>query len=77
MPKREVGRTLEKILQNLVTNLSQGNRVEIRDFGTFSTRLRKARTGRNPASGEKIHINDKYLVHFIPGKKLKKLVNEE
>ncbi|MBS91910.1 MAG: integration host factor subunit beta [Rickettsiales bacterium] len=77
LPKREVERTLEKILQYLVITLSQGNRIEIRDFGTFSTRLRKARTGRNPASGEKIKINDKYLVHFIPGKKLKKIVNEE
>ena len=77
LPKREVERTLEKILHNLVSNLSQGNRIEIRDFGTFSTRLRKARTGRNPSTGETIEINDKHLVHFIPGKNLKKLINEE
>ena len=77
LPKREVERTLEKILQNFVSNLSQGNRIEIRDFGTFSRRLRKARTGRNPATGKNITINDKHLVHFIPGKKLKKLINEE
>lgn len=77
LPKREVERTLEKILHNFVSNLSQGNRIEIRDFGTFSTRLRKARTGRNPSTGEIIEINDKHLVHFIPGKKLKKLINEE
>ena len=77
LPKREVERTLEKILQYFVSSLSQGSRIEIRDFGTFSTRLRKARIGRNPSSGEKINIDDKYLVHFIPGKNLKKLVNEK
>ena len=52
LPKREVERTLEKILQFFSSNLSRGNRIEIRDFGTFSTRLRKSRTGRNPSTGE-------------------------
>ncbi|MBD22284.1 MAG: integration host factor subunit beta [Alphaproteobacteria bacterium] len=77
LPKREVERTLEKILQFFSSNLSKGNRIEIRDFGSFSTRLRKSRIGRNPSSGEKIHINDKLSVHFTPGKKLKKIINEE
>ena len=77
LTKREVERTLEKILQFFSSNLSKGNRIEIRDFGSFSTRLRKSRIGRNPSSGEKIHINDKLSVHFTPGKKLKKIINEE
>ena len=77
LPKREVERTLEKILQFFSSNLSKGNRIEIRDFGSFSTRLRKSRIGRNPSTGEKIQIKDKLLVHFTPGKKLKKLINEE
>ena len=77
LPKREVERTLEKILQFFSSNLSKGNRIEIRDFGTFSTRLRKSRTGRNPSTGEEITINEKFLIHFVPGKKLKKMVNEK
>ena len=77
LPKREVERTLEKILQFFSSNLSKGNRIEIRDFGTFSLRLRKARTGRNPSSGEKIDIQDKYFIHFKPSKKIKQLVNGE
>ena len=77
LPKIEVERTLEKILQFFSSNLSKGNRIEIRDFGSFSTRLRKSRVGRNPSSGEKINIKDKYLIHFTPGKKLKKIINEE
>ena len=58
LPKREVERTLEKILQFFSSNLSKGNRIEIRDFGTFKTRLRKSRTGRNPSTGEEIKINE-------------------
>ena len=77
LPKREVERTLEKILQFFSSNLSKGNRIEIRDFGTFSTRLRKSRTGRNPSTGEEITINEKFLIHFVPGKKLKNMVNEK
>ena len=77
LTKREVERTLEKILQFFSSNLSKGNRIEIRDFGSLSTRLRKSRIGRNPSTGEKIQIKDKLLVHFTPGKKLKKIINEE
>ena len=77
LPKREVERTLEKILQFFSSNLSKGYRIEIRDFGSLSTRLRKSRIGRNPSTGEKIQIKDKLLVNFTPGKKLKKIINEE
>ena len=77
LPKREVERTLEKILNYLSTSLVKGNRIEIRDFGTFTLRHRSARIGRNPASGKKININEKFFVHFKPGKKLKEDINEK
>ena len=76
LPKREVERTLEKVLQFLSSNLSKGNRIELRDFGTFILKLRKERLGRNPATGEQINIGQKYFVHFKPGKKLKEVINE-
>ena len=72
LPRREVERTLEKILQFFSSNLAK---VEIRDFGTFSTKTRESRIGRNPASGEKIEIKKKNFIHFIPGKKLRKEIN--
>ena len=75
LPRREVERTLEKILQYFSNNLAKGKRIEIRNFGTFSTRLRDARVGRNPSTGEKINIEKKCFVHFIPGKKLRKDLN--
>ena len=74
LPKQEVERTLEKILQFFSSNLAKGNRIELRDFGTFILRLRKERMGRNPATGEQIKIEKKYFVHFKPGKKLKELI---
>ena len=75
LPKRSE-RTLEKILQFFSSNLSKGNRIEIRDFGSLSTRLRKSRIGINPSSGERIKIKDKFLVHFTR-KKTQKMINEE
>ena len=77
LPKREVERTLEKILQFFSSNLAKGNRIELRDFGAFILKLRKARFGRNPATGERIEINQKYFVHFKAGKKLKEVVNDK
>jgi integration host factor subunit beta len=77
LPRQEVERTLEKILQFFSTGLSKGKRVEIRDFGTFSLKQRKARVGRNPSTGEKIQINEKSFIYFKAGKKLKQIINEE
>ena len=56
--------------------LSSGERIEIRGFGSFSLRYRKPRIGRNPKSGMKVNINERYVPHFKPGKNLKKRVNQ-
>jgi len=77
LPKREVERTLEKILSFLTSALVKGSRIELRGFGSFSNKLRKARHGRNPQTGEIIKIKEKSSVHFIPSKKLRRVINEE
>jgi len=56
--------------------LSTGERIEIRGFGSFSLRYRRPRIGRNPKSGMKVQINERYVPHFKPGKNLKKRVNQ-
>ena len=56
--------------------LSAGERIEIRGFGSFSLRYRRPRIGRNPKSGIKVQINERYVPHFKPGKNLKKRVNQ-
>ena len=77
LTKREVERTIEKILYFFSYNLAQGKRIELRDFGAFSIKKRAERVGRNPSTGEKIEIKKKVFIHFNPGKNLKKKLNEK
>jgi integration host factor subunit beta len=63
-------------LTNLIFNvLSRNDRVEIRGFGTFSTRKRGARLARNPKTGSSIAINSKFHPYFRASKLLRQLVN--
>ena len=76
LPKREVERTLDKILSFFSSSLVKGSRIEIRGFGTFSSKVRKARKGRNPSTGQSIFIKEKNVIYFNPSKKLKRIINE-
>ena len=63
-------------LTNLIFNaLSRNDRVEIRGFGTFSTRKRDARLARNPKTGSSIAVNSKFHPYFRASKLLRQLVN--
>ncbi len=63
-------------LTNLIFNaLSRNDRVEIRGFGTFSTRKRGARLARNPKTGSSIAVNSKFHSYFRASKLLRQLVN--
>ena len=75
LPKREVERTLEKILQFFSSNLSKGNRIEIRDFGSLTTRLRKSRIGRNPKTKKESIITERNVVLFKASKEFKNFIN--
>ncbi|CCD30116.1 Integration host factor subunit beta (IHF-beta) [Candidatus Glomeribacter gigasporarum BEG34] len=64
-----------KILLSAISNaLAQGGRVEIRSFGSFSLKRYPARAGRNPKTGEKIQIPEKYAPHFKAGKELRERI---
>lgn len=67
---------LKELLETIVTELSQGTRIEVRGFGSFALRYRPPRLARNPKTGEQLHTDCKYAVHFKPGKELKERVNE-
>ena len=56
--------------------LSKGDQVTLVGFGTFSVRDRAARTGRNPKTGEPVHLEGKNVPHFKPGKEMRERVNE-
>ena len=63
--------SVKTIIDSLVNTLSRGGRVEIRGFGSFSLNHRPARLGRNPKTGEKVNVPEKFVPHFKPGKELK------
>jgi integration host factor subunit beta len=63
------------ILDAMANSLSRGERIEIRGFGSFDLNYRPARVGRNPKSGEKVHVPEKYVPHFKAGKKMRERVD--
>jgi len=68
--------SVKEILAAIGTALARGDRVEIRGFGSFGLNHRPARTGRNPKSGEKVHVPPKQVPHFKAGKELRERVDQ-
>lgn len=65
------------MLDQIIEALARGNRVELRDFGVFSAKLRKARTGRNPRTGVVVSVARRALPFFKAGKEMRKRLNRE
>lgn len=66
---------VNEILQQISVSLENGQRVEIRGFGSFSLHYRQSRVGRNPKTGESVKLTSKYVPHFKAGKELKERVD--
>jgi len=64
------------ILEAIGDALAQGNRIEVRGFGSFSLGYRPARIARNPMSGQAVSVPAKYVPHFKAGKELCERVNQ-
>ena len=73
--KKEAQAAVDCILSTISTALKKKNTVTLVGFGTFKVDKRKARTGRNPQTGEAIKIKAKHVPKFIPGKALKDAVS--
>ena len=67
---------VETIFDSVVRSLRAGDKIEIRGFGSFRTRQRKPRVGRNPKTGERVDVPAKKIPFFKPSKELKDLVND-
>jgi len=67
--------SIKKIINCMSENLYQGERIEIRGFGTFSLHTHRSRLARNPKTGDKIALERRNTVHFKPSKELKSRVN--
>lgn len=66
---------LKEMLDAIGEALAQGQRVEIRGFGSFALNYRPPRTGRNPKTGEPVKVPAKYVPHFKPGKELRERID--
>lgn len=67
---------VKAILDTMATGLAEGQRIEIRGFGSFDLNYRPPRVGRNPKSGSKVEVPPKYVPHFKAGKELRERVDE-
>jgi len=73
---KDVELGVHHILDCMSQALSQGERIEIRGFGSFAPRFRPPRQAHNPRTGERVFTEGKHATHFKPGKDLKERVNE-
>lgn len=73
---KEIEDAVKDILEHMASTLEDGDRIEIRGFGSFSLHYREPRVGRNPKTGDKVELDGKYVPHFKPGKELRERVNE-
>ena len=72
---KEAARVVETFFGEIMDALSRGSRVEIRGFGSFSTVIREARTGRNPRTGQPVEVAEKRAIRFRLGKGLRDRLN--
>src|SRR3990167_10510448 len=77
LTKAAASRALDAVLEGVTVSLQKGDPVVLVNFGTFTIKMRAAREGRNPSTGEKIHINEAKVVGFKAGKALKDAVKKE
>jgi len=68
---------VKTILEAMASSLAQGQRIEIRGFGSFTLNYRPPRVGRNPKTGGKVNVPEKFVPHFKAGKELRERVDYE
>ncbi len=76
LSKKDSEIVVNTVFRSIIDALTRGDKVELRGFGSFRTRDRKPRVGRNPKTGDSVKVPEKKVPFFKPGKNLKKLVNE-
>ena len=73
--QRDVERIVNSLFEEIINALADGDRVELRGFGAFSVKQRDARVGRNPRTGEAVHVAEKFTPYFKTGKQLREKLN--
>src|SRR5438477_11011995 len=75
MTRKDSEVIVEAIFDSIVRSLRSGDKIEIRGFGSFRTRQRQPRVGRNPKTGARVEVPAKKIPYFKPSKELKDIVN--
>ena len=75
MSRKDSEVIVETVFDSIVKTLRSGDKIEIRGFGSFRTRERKPRVGRNPKTGARVEVPAKKIPFFKPSKELKDVVN--
>lgn len=73
--RKDAETIVETVFESIVKALRSNDKIEIRGFGSFRTRQRRGRVGRNPKTGAKVQVPPKRIPYFKPSKELKDLVN--
>lgn len=76
LSKKQTEVVIETIFESIKDSLAKGGKVEIRGFGNFKLRSRKARKARNPKTGESVDVPPKKVPYFKVGKELREMVNK-
>ncbi|MFN7709763.1 MAG: integration host factor subunit beta [Holosporales bacterium] len=77
LPVHQAEKSVAVLLDEITSALARGNRVELRGFGIFTTRQRKARTARNPRTGSSVSVEAKSVPFFKAGKQLRERLNKK
>ncbi|MEL6576139.1 MAG: integration host factor subunit beta [Pseudomonadota bacterium] len=73
--QRDVEKIVSTVFEEITSALARGDRVELRGFGAFSVKIRDARTGRNPRTGEAVPVPEKKVPFFKAGKDMRERMN--
>jgi integration host factor subunit beta len=73
---KDVELAVRCIIERMSMALADGERIEIRGFGSFSLHYRPPRVGRNPKTGDSVVLSGKHVPHFKPGKEMRDRVNQ-
>jgi len=68
---------VQSLLDSIVKDMTTGNRIELRDFGIFEARRKKARVARNPRTGQTVAVPERVVPHFKPGRLMKELISKK
>ncbi len=77
LPRKDAEKVVDTVFASIVESLRNGEKVELRGFGSFRLRRRQSRRGRNPRTGDPVDVPPKTVPYFKPGKELRALINED